>query len=75
MVRQCQLQNYLSNNNNGQSSVARFCTEGNMNFSEVEGVPRYGVKRKLNHKYPERRDQNLPVRLQQLWVLLPLIIR
>lgn len=46
-----------------------------MDLSEIENVPRYGVKRKLNHKYPERRDQNFFLTIKQLWVMLPLIIR
>lgn len=46
-----------------------------MDVSEIESVPRYGMKRKLNHKYPERRNQNFLLSFKQLWTLLPLIIR
>ena len=37
--------------------------------------PRYGWKVKLDHEFPEYRDQNLRPRLKQLLPLIPLGLR
>ncbi|KAF2897843.1 hypothetical protein ILUMI_08327 [Ignelater luminosus] len=38
-------------------------------------IPRYGLKLKLDHVYPEKWAQKNSIRLKQLWNLLPLILR
>lgn len=41
----------------------------------VTGVPLYGLKLKLNHKYPESWSPSIYLILKHAWKLLPLIIR
>lgn len=38
-------------------------------------VPKYGLKLKLNHTYPETRSQDYYPRFRQLLRVLPLLIR
>lgn len=46
-----------------------------MGDENVTKVPGYGLKVKLNHKYPEKRSQNFFPRFSQLYQLIPLAIR
>ncbi|XP_044744306.1 non-lysosomal glucosylceramidase [Coccinella septempunctata] len=43
--------------------------------SDEIAVPKYGLKLKLNHEYPENRSQSYIPSLRTIWTLLPLIIR
>ncbi|CAH1113965.1 unnamed protein product [Psylliodes chrysocephalus] len=43
------------------------------NLSTV--IPKYGLKVKLDHKYPEKRDQKYIPRIGVVWSMLPLIFR
>lgn len=42
---------------------------------KVTEVPRYGLKRKLNHKYPEKWTQGYLPKLNQIPALIGLILR
>ncbi|CAH2002818.1 unnamed protein product [Acanthoscelides obtectus] len=43
--------------------------------TKITSVPKYGLKVKLNHVYPEKRTQNFVPSLKIIWSMLPLILR
>jgi non-lysosomal glucosylceramidase len=38
-------------------------------------VPKYGLKVRLNHTYPEDRSQDFVPSIRQIWAILPLVLR
>lgn len=41
----------------------------------VTAVPRFGIKLKFDHKFPEKRQQNLRPTIRQTLPLIPLVFR
>lgn len=46
-----------------------------LSVSLVTAIPQYGVKMKFNHKYPEKRTQNIRPSMRQSLPLIPLAWR
>lgn len=42
---------------------------------QISSVPRFGVKLKFNHVFPEKRNQNIRPSIRQTLPLLPLVCR
>ncbi|XP_037957731.1 non-lysosomal glucosylceramidase isoform X2 [Teleopsis dalmanni] len=43
--------------------------------NEITAVPRYGLKLKFDHVWPEKRNQNIRPSMKQTWPLMPLVWR
>lgn len=60
---------------NGVHSVSGEQVNGTDAPASMTAVPLYGVKVKLDHKYPEKRMQNLRPSIRQTLPLIPCIFR
>lgn len=44
-------------------------------MNETGKIPKHGFKVKLNHKFPEKWNQTIYPRWNQLWALVPMMLR